>query len=75
MNIDRQELIAAAIAVPLTVAAILSAAMMLDHLQAPPAAALIRRAVEKTLAAGHRTPDLGGTLTTRQMGDAVIAFL
>jgi isocitrate/isopropylmalate dehydrogenase len=54
-------------------AAILSAAMMLDHLQFPAAAARIRRAVEQTLADGNQTPDLGGRLTTQQMGDAVVA--
>jgi 3-isopropylmalate dehydrogenase len=32
-------------------------------------------AVEKALAAGARTPDLGGTHTTAQMGDAVLAQL
>jgi tartrate dehydrogenase/decarboxylase/D-malate dehydrogenase len=53
------------------IAAILSAAMMLDHLQLSAAAARIRRAVERTLAEGHQTPDLGGKLTTRQMGEAV----
>src|SRR5262245_28437762 len=52
-------------------AAILSAAMMLDHLQIPAAAARIRRAVEKTLSEGCKSADLGGNLTTRQMGDAV----
>jgi len=57
------------------IAAILSAAMMLDHLQLPTAAAHIRRAIEQTLAAGNKTPDLGGKLTTKQMGDAVIAHL
>ena len=57
------------------IAAILSAAMMLDHLQRPAAAARIRRAVERTLAEGHQTPDLGGNLTTRQMGEAVAARL
>ena len=56
-------------------AAILSAAMMLEHLQVPAAAAAIRSAVEKTLADGNQTPDLGGRLTTRQMGDAVLARL
>jgi tartrate dehydrogenase/decarboxylase/D-malate dehydrogenase len=56
-------------------AAILSAAMMLDHLQLPAPAARIRRAVERTLAAGHQTPDLGGNLTTKQMGDAVVERL
>jgi tartrate dehydrogenase/decarboxylase/D-malate dehydrogenase len=57
------------------VAAILSAAMMLDHLRQPSAAAMIRRAVEKTLGEGKQTPDLRGSLTTRQMGDAVVARL
>jgi tartrate dehydrogenase/decarboxylase/D-malate dehydrogenase len=57
------------------IAAILSAAMMLDHLQLPAAAARIRGAVERALAGGAKTPDLGGSLTTRAMGDAVIAGL
>ncbi len=57
------------------IAAILSAAMMLDHLQLAAAAARIRRAVEQTLAAGHKTADLGGKLTTKQMGDAVVTRL
>jgi tartrate dehydrogenase/decarboxylase/D-malate dehydrogenase len=52
-------------------AATLSAAMMLDHLRLPAAAARIRSAVERTLVDGCRTPDLGGELTTRQMGEAV----
>jgi tartrate dehydrogenase/decarboxylase/D-malate dehydrogenase len=53
------------------VAAIASAAMMLDWLELPQAAAAIRKAIEKTLAAGHRTPDLGGQLTTDQFGAAI----
>jgi tartrate dehydrogenase/decarboxylase/D-malate dehydrogenase len=57
------------------IAAILSAAMMLDHLQFPAAAARIRRAVEQTLADGNQTPDLGGKLTTQQMGEAVVKRL
>lgn len=57
------------------IAAILSAAMMLDHLQLETAAARIRSAVERTLAEGCQTPDLGGTLTTQEMGDAVLARL
>jgi tartrate dehydrogenase/decarboxylase/D-malate dehydrogenase len=54
------------------IAAILSAAMLLDHLQLPAPAQRIRRAVERTLAEGNQTPDLGGKLTTRQMGEAVL---
>ncbi len=54
------------------VAQVLSAAMMLEWLGEDAAAATIRRAVEQTLAAGKHTPDLGGTLTTSQMGDALV---
>jgi tartrate dehydrogenase/decarboxylase/D-malate dehydrogenase len=57
------------------VAAILSAALMLDHLQQPASAARIRRAVERTLADGCQTPDLGGQLRTRDMGAAVVERL
>ncbi|MDZ4778789.1 MAG: isocitrate/isopropylmalate family dehydrogenase [Planctomycetia bacterium] len=56
-------------------AAMLSAAMMLDWLQEPSAAARIRRAVEQCLAEGERTPDLGGRLTTSEMGDRILAAL
>lgn len=57
------------------VAAILSAAMMLDHLELSSAADRIRYAVAQALSAGRHTPDLGGTLATRQMGDAIIERL
>jgi tartrate dehydrogenase/decarboxylase/D-malate dehydrogenase len=57
------------------IAAILSTALMLDHLRLPSAATRIRRAVERTLATGHKTPDLGGKLTTQEMGDAVLKNL
>lgn len=53
-------------------AAILSGAMMLDWLGQTAAAAAIRSAVAETLRAGFRTPDLGGTLNTRQMTQAVL---
>jgi 3-isopropylmalate dehydrogenase len=57
-------------------AAILSAAMMLRYsLGLPEAADRIERAVAKALATGARSPDLGGTMTTEQMGDAVIGAL
>jgi 3-isopropylmalate dehydrogenase len=57
-------------------AAILSAAMMLRHsLDAGAAADRIEAAVSAALATGVRTPDLGGTATTRAMGDAVLAAL
>ncbi len=58
------------------VAAVLSAAMMLDHLQCPSAAEDLRRAVARTLApGGPRTPDLGGSAGTRDVGRAILAAL
>jgi tartrate dehydrogenase/decarboxylase/D-malate dehydrogenase len=57
------------------IAAILSAAMMLDHLELPAAAARVRQAVERTLAAGHKTPDLGGSLRTCEMGERIAAMV
>lgn len=57
-------------------ATILSAAMMLRYsLNQPEAADRIEGAVAKALASGARSPDLGGTLSTRAMGDAVRAVL
>jgi len=53
------------------VGAVLSAAMMLDWLGEEPAAAAVRRAVERTLALGHLTPDMGGRLTTSQLTAAI----
>jgi 3-isopropylmalate dehydrogenase len=58
------------------IAAILSAAMMLDHLDATRTAERIRRAAAKVLAAGTpRTPDLGGTAKTAEVGRAVLDAL
>jgi len=57
------------------VAQILSGAMMLEWLGERPAAEAIRGAVDGVLAAGFTTPDLGGTLDTRQMTDHIIARL
>ena len=52
---------------------ILSAALMLDHLGLAKSAQAVRDAVAKVLAEGKvKTPDLGGTGTTTQMGDAVV---
>jgi tartrate dehydrogenase/decarboxylase / D-malate dehydrogenase len=55
--------------------AILSAAMMLDWLGEADGAAAIRAAVERALSGRHLTPDLGGTLTTTQMTDAIVQHL
>lgn len=57
-------------------AAILSAAMLLRHsLGMEEPAARIEAAVAAAILAGARTPDLGGTLSTAAMGDAVLARL
>lgn len=57
------------------VAAIWTAALMLDHLGLAAEAARIMAAIAATTAAGILTPDLGGTATTRQVGDAVLDAL
>lgn len=57
-------------------ATILSAAMMLRYsLNMAEAADRIEAAVAKALESGARTGDLGGTMGTREMGDAVLAAL
>ena len=57
-------------------AAVLSAAMMLEHLQLEAAATTIHSAVAKLLADGRpRTPDLGGTATTADVGAAVVELM
>ena len=57
-------------------AAILSAAMMLRHsLRRAEAADRVEAAVAAAIGKGARTADLGGTLSTRAMGDAVLAEL
>ncbi|PTQ08512.1 3-isopropylmalate dehydrogenase [Sphingomonas oleivorans] len=57
-------------------ATILSAAMMLRYsLRRPAEADRIEAAVAKALAAGARSPDLGGAMTTRGMGEAVLTEL
>lgn len=57
-------------------ASILSLAMALRHsLGAPDAADRVEAAVEAALDSGARTPDLGGRLSTRGMGDAILAKL
>ncbi|HZW34566.1 MAG TPA: 3-isopropylmalate dehydrogenase [Isosphaeraceae bacterium] len=57
-------------------AAILSLAMMLDHLGQPRAASRIRNAVRDVLLRpAPKTPDLGGTATTAEVGQAVVALL
>ncbi|HUY34178.1 MAG TPA: isocitrate/isopropylmalate family dehydrogenase [Pirellulales bacterium] len=54
------------------IAAVLSAAMMLDWLGQAWAAGAVRGAVERVLAAGEATPDLGGRLSTSQLGQRLV---
>ena len=57
-------------------AMILSAALMLRHGLAQEAeAAAVESAVEQALAEGLRTPDLGGTATTKEATQAVLKHL
>src|ERR1700681_2914723 len=52
-----------------------SGAMMLDHLGHPAAHDAIVRAIEQVTANGPRTPDMGGTATTADVGKAVAEAL
>jgi tartrate dehydrogenase/decarboxylase / D-malate dehydrogenase len=52
-----------------------SAAIMLDHLGQPEAAADIMLGIEETMKSGLRTLDLGGNATTRQITDSILSFL
>ncbi len=56
-------------------AAILTAAMMLQHTGLPEAAARIEQAVQDCLEAGECTVELGGSLGTKAAGDAVVRRL
>jgi tartrate dehydrogenase/decarboxylase/D-malate dehydrogenase len=54
-------------------AAILSASMMLDHLEQAAAGREVEQAVAAVLAEGTvRTPDLGGANSTQEVTDAII---
>lgn len=58
------------------IGAIWSGGLMLDYLGERDAAAALMSAIERVTAAREvRTPDLGGTATTRAMGDAIRAAL
>jgi homoisocitrate dehydrogenase len=56
-------------------ATILSAAFLLQHLGHAVEAGQVRAAVACTLEANQTTPDLGGTLSTSQVTDAVLVHL
>ena len=58
------------------IASIWSGQLLLDFLEEHEAATRLMRAIEDTLRNGQmRTPDLGGTATTRQVGEAIRAQL
>ena len=52
-----------------------SGAMMLDHLGYPAASDAIVKAIEKVTEHGPRTPDMGGTASTTDIGKAVVEAL
>jgi len=53
------------------IAAVLTGGLMFDHLGHPAAAAELKRAVRTVLAGPARTPDLGGTATTKAVVSAL----
>ncbi len=57
------------------IAAVRSAGLLLDHIGEPEAAAHVEEAVRNTLAAGIKTPDLGGSATTSAFGKALLREL
>lgn len=57
------------------IAAMLSAAMLLEHVGQPGAAVALRQAVRATVKGGLTTPDLGGMATTGQVTAAVCDIL
>lgn len=57
------------------VAALRSAAMLLDHAGDHRGAAAVEAAVTATLDVGVKTPDLGGSATTAEFGEAVLGCL
>ena len=48
-----------------------SVALMLDHFGSPRAARAVEHAIETVCARGPKTPDLGGTASTEEMGKAI----
>ena len=57
------------------IAAIWTVALMLDHLDLKDEAASVMDAIRATTAAGVLTPDLGGSATTVEVGNAVLSHL
>jgi tartrate dehydrogenase/decarboxylase/D-malate dehydrogenase len=57
------------------IGAIGSASLMLDHLGHAELGHNVRDAIAETIRAGVLTPDVGGTATTREVTDAILAHL
>jgi tartrate dehydrogenase/decarboxylase / D-malate dehydrogenase len=58
------------------VGSIWSTALMLEHLGHADWAAEVQRAIQASVASpATRTPDLGGTASTQQAGDAIVSLL
>jgi methanogen homoisocitrate dehydrogenase len=57
------------------IAAIRSAAMLMEHLGDAAGAVRVEQAIENVLAAGVKTRDLGGMAGTKEFGEAVVARL
>jgi len=57
------------------IAAVLTGALLVEQLGHPDAARDLERAVKQALTNGARTPDLGGTSTTRDVAAAIAACL
>lgn len=56
-------------------AAILTASLMLEHLGLDGESKLVEKAVERVITEGKLTPDMGGSLSTPQVGDEVVKAL
>lgn len=56
-------------------AAILTVSLMLEHLGLWDASKAVEAAVERVISDGKLTPDLGGSLSTSEVGDAVVEAL
>ncbi|MBY0084863.1 tartrate dehydrogenase [Brevibacillus sp. M2.1A] len=58
------------------IAQVWSLAMMMDHLDLPELSAVIMNAIEDVLQDGKvLTPDLGGTATTKELGDEIVRHI
>jgi 3-isopropylmalate dehydrogenase len=57
------------------IGAVLSTALLLEHLGQVEAARAVERAVGRAVAAGETTADIGGRLGTREAGDRIAGHL